>query len=53
MKKAKCSVCGYVYDPRRGDPVSDVETGVEFDDLPGDWVCPICRAKKSKFIKER
>ena len=52
MKKAKCSVCGYVYDPKKGDVVGSVEPNVEFDDLPHDWVCPICRAGRDKFIKE-
>lgn len=53
MKKAKCTVCGYVYDPKKGDSVGNIEPGVEFDDLSDDWVCPICKAPKSKFIKER
>jgi len=44
-----CSVCGYVYDPARGDPGRGVAAGTEFADLPEGWVCPICFAPKSEF----
>ena len=46
-----CSVCGYVYDPEKGDPDSGVKPGTKFTDLPADWMCPICGADKSKFEK--
>ena len=46
-----CSVCGYVYDPEKGDTDSGVKPGTKFADLPGDWMCPICGAEKSKFEK--
>ncbi len=49
MKKYKCLVCGYVYDPAVGDPDNGVEAGTAFEDLPGDWVCPECGAGKDKF----
>ena len=39
-----CSVCGYVYD-------EDAE-GVPFDELPGDWTCPVCTADKELFEAE-
>jgi len=46
-----CSVCGYVYDPEKGDPDAGVKAGTKFTDLPADWTCPICGADKSKFEK--
>lgn len=41
--------CGYVYDPELGDPDHGVPAGTEFNDLPEDWVCPICDAEKEFF----
>jgi len=49
MKKYKCLMCGYVYDPAVGDPDSGVEAGTAFEDLPNDWVCPECGAGKDEF----
>ena len=43
MQKYVCNVCGYEYDPAAGDP------GTAFEDLPEDWVCPVCGASKSDF----
>ncbi len=50
MKKYKCSVCGYVYDPAKGDPSAGIKPGTAFEDLPEDWVCPVCGSPKSKFV---
>lgn len=52
MKKYVCLVCGYVYDPEAGDPDNDIEPGTAFDDLPDDWVCPLCGADKSEFEEQ-
>ncbi len=54
MKKYKCIVCGYIYDPATGDPENGVQPGTAFEDLPADWVCPVCGAEKSEFevVKE-
>jgi len=49
MKKYRCKVCGYVYDPEKGDPDSGIKPGTPFEKLTDDWVCPICGAKKSEF----
>ena len=49
MKKYECDPCGYVYDPAVGDPDNDIAAGTAFDDLPEDWVCPICGAGKDEF----
>ena len=42
MKKYVCDVCGYVYDPAVGDPDNGIAPGTAFEDLPADWVCPLC-----------
>ena len=52
MKKYRCLVCGYVYDPAVGDPDNGVAAGTSFDDLPADWVCPVCGADKGSFSPE-
>ena len=49
MKKYVCDVCGYVYDPEKGDPANGVKPGTSFENIPGDWVCPECGAPKSDF----
>ncbi len=46
MKKYKCLMCGYIYDPDVGDTENGVEAGTAFEDLPDDWVCPECGAGK-------
>ena len=51
MAKYQCSVCGYIYEPENGDPVGGIDPGTPFEDLPDDWVCPICGAAKSDFEK--
>lgn len=52
MDKYVCDVCGYVYDPSVGDPDNDIAPGTAFEDIPDDWVCPVCGAPKSEFSKE-
>jgi rubredoxin len=47
----ECMVCGYIYDPALGDPDSGVKEGTAFEDLPEDWVCPLCGATKDMFEK--
>ena len=49
MKKYKCLICGYIYDPAAGDPDNGVAAGTAFEDLPDDWVCPECGAGKDEF----
>ena len=49
MKKYKCLMCGYIYDPAAGDPDNGVEAGTAFEDLPDGWVCPDCGAGKDEF----
>ena len=49
MKKYECKICGYIYDPVDGDPYNGVAPGTAFEDLPEDWVCPLCSAEKDEF----
>ncbi len=51
MEKYECTVCGYVYDPEEGDPDGGIKAGTSFQDLPDDWVCPVCGADKDQFEK--
>jgi rubredoxin/flavin reductase (DIM6/NTAB) family NADH-FMN oxidoreductase RutF len=48
-----CTVCGYVYDPAKGDPDGGIAPGTRFEDIPDSWVCPVCGAAKSQFEKEQ
>jgi rubredoxin len=52
MDRYECQVCGYVYDPKNGIPDSGIAPGTRFEDLPDDWVCPVCGASKDDFEKE-
>ena len=47
-----CTICGYVYDPEQGDPDNGVDPGTPFENVPDDWVCPICGAGKDAFEKQ-
>ncbi|MGB2982406.1 MAG: rubredoxin [Candidatus Bipolaricaulia bacterium] len=49
MEKWTCTVCGYVYDPGIGDSASDIAPGTAFEDLPEDWICPLCGVGKDMF----
>lgn len=49
MKTYKCNVCGYVYNPEAGDTDNGIAPGTPFEELPDDWVCPVCGAAKSNF----
>jgi len=47
--KYECTVCGYVYDPALGDPENGIKPGTSFEELPDNWVCPICGVEKDEF----
>jgi rubredoxin len=51
MEKWECTVCGYIYDPAKGDPDNGIAPGTPFEQLPDSWVCPECGAAKSDFKK--
>ena len=50
MRKYKCLLCEYVYDPVAGDPENGVAPGTAFENLPANWVCPNCGADKDQFV---
>ncbi len=52
MDKYVCKVCGYIYDPEKGDPENGIEPKTPFEKLPDDWVCPVCGAGKDMFEKQ-
>ena len=49
MKKYVCTVCEWVYDPAVGDTDSGIAPGTAFEDIPEDWVCPLCGVGKEDF----
>ena len=50
MKKWLCEPCGWIYDPAEGDPDGGIAPGTAFEDIPDDWVCPVCGAGKEDFV---
>lgn len=52
MEKYVCTVCGYIYDEAEGDTDNGVAPGTKFDDIPDEWVCPLCGVPKSDFEKQ-
>jgi rubredoxin len=51
MQKYLCEVCGYIYVPEVGDKNNGIEAGTKFEDLPDDWVCPLCGVGKDEFTE--
>jgi len=51
VAKYECTVCGYIYDPELGDPDGGIKPGTPFEEIPDDWVCPVCGASKDQFKK--
>ena len=49
MQKYVCTICQYEYDPAAGDPDRGIAPGTAFEDIPGDWCCPLCGAGKDVF----
>lgn len=49
MNYYKCTICGYIYKPERGDKTSNIPINTNFDDLPEDWRCPMCNQPKFVF----
>ena len=44
-----CTVCDFIYDPEIGDPEGGIEPRTQFEDIPDDWVCPLCGVGKEDF----
>ena len=51
MDKYRCTVCDWIYDPAVGDPEGGIAAGTAFEDIPDDWVCPLCGVGKDQFEK--
>jgi rubredoxin len=51
MSSYECIACGYIYDPKDGDPFANIEPGTAFENLPDDWLCPDCGLGKEEFEK--
>ena len=49
MKKYVCDVCGYIYDEAVGDPDNGIEAGTKWEDVPEDFLCPLCGIGKDQF----
>lgn len=49
MKKYRCKVCGWIYDEAKGDPDNGIAPGTRFEDLPAEFICPLCGAPKEEF----
>ena len=52
MRTYVCSVCGYVYDEAKGIPEAGIAPGTKWEELPDNWVCPLCGASKSAFREQ-
>ena len=52
MKKYICNVCGWIYEEALGDPDNGIAPGTKFDELPADFVCPLCGVGKEEFSEE-
>lgn len=52
MKIHICELCGYEYKSKVGDVDNGIEAGTDFEDLPAEWVCPLCGAGKEDFAEE-
>ena len=48
-QKYRCTVCEWVYDPAVGDPDGGIAPGTQFEEIPEDWVCPVCGVGKDMF----
>jgi len=49
MKKFECEICGYIYDPEIGDTDHGISPITSFEDIPDDWICPLCGVGKESF----
>ena len=52
LMKYVCGTCGYIYDEAAGDPDNGIAPGTKWDDLPADFVCPLCGVGKEEFAVE-
>ncbi|MDO5103563.1 MAG: FAD-dependent oxidoreductase [Lautropia sp.] len=48
-RKYLCRACGLIYDEAEGDPDGGLPPGTRFEDIPEDWICPLCGVSKADF----
>lgn len=49
MDKYICRVCANIYDPVKGDSEGNIPPGTPFENLPDNWICPVCGSSKDKY----
>ncbi len=49
MKTWMCLICGWIYDEAAGAPEEDIAPGTRWEDVPMNWTCPECGARKEDF----
>ena len=49
MKKYMCLICGWIYDEELGAPDEGIAPGTRWEDVPPNWTCPECGARKEDF----
>lgn len=52
MKSYVCTVCGYVYEEAVGEPENGIAAGTKWEDLPDDYLCPVCQVGKDLFEEQ-
>ena len=48
-QRYECIECKYIYNPKFGNEKAGIAPGTSFEDLPDDWVCPVCGEGKDMF----
>lgn len=51
MEKYVCDICGYEYDEEKGSPENGIAPGTKWEDVPSNFLCPLCGVEKDKFSK--
>ena len=49
MRSYMCVICGYVYNEEDGLPEEGILPGTRGEDIPPNWSCPECGARKEDF----
>lgn len=49
FKRWQCQTCGFIYDEAEGAPLAGLPAGTRWEDVPEDWVCPLCGTPKAEF----
>lgn len=49
IQRYECIECKYIYNPKFGNEKAGIKPGTTFEDLPDEWVCPVCGEGKDMF----